>query len=87
MKRYQVYLDPKVVSILDEAGNMAGINRSKLIQGSLDRFAQMVSRLQPPVGTQPKKLPNLDNLIGIINLKKKGKTTFALRDDSDYLRD
>ncbi len=43
MKRYQVYLNPHAVSILDDLGKQTDISRSKLIQGAIDRLADQVA--------------------------------------------
>lgn len=87
MKRYQVYLNPHSVSVMDEVERMIGVSRSKLIREATDRFVQAISSIVSAMKTQHRKKPNLDNLIGIIDLKTKKKTNYALEDDEIYLRD
>lgn len=87
MKRYQVYLNPHSVSVLDEIEEIIGVSRSKLIRESTDRLAQTISHVISAIKMQHRKKSNLDNLIGIIDLKTKKKTNYALRDDEDYLID
>lgn len=87
MKRYQVYLNPHSVSILDEIEKIIGVSRSKLIRESTDRLAQTITNVISAIKMQHRKRPSLDNLIGIIDLKTKKKTNYALEDDEIYLRD
>lgn len=87
MKRYQLYLNPHSVSILDEIEKTIGIFRSKLIRESTDRFVQAITHVISAIKMHNRKKSSLDNLIGIIDLKTKKKTNYALRDDEDYLID
>lgn len=87
MKRYQVYLNPHSVSVMDEVERMIGVSRSKLIREATDRFVQAISSIISAAKMQHHKKSNLDNLIGIIDLKDKKKTNYALEDDEIYLRD
>ncbi len=87
MKRYQVYLDPSSVTILDEFEKYTSISRSKLIREAIDRLAQNLSKVFADKNIAPKEKLLLDSLIGIINLKNQKQTTYALQDDSVYLVD
>ena len=87
MKRYQVYLDPHSVSILDDFEKYANISRSKLIREAIDRLAQNLSRVFVEKDEAPKETITLDSLVGFINVKGQKQTNYALRDDSVYLAD
>ena len=87
MKRYQVYLNPSSISVLDEIEKIIGVSRSKLIRESTDRYAQTISNIISAIKLRHRKKSSLDNLIGIIDLKTKKKTNYALKDDEDYLID
>ena len=87
MKRYQVYLDPHSVSVLDDFEKYANISRSKLIREAIDRLAQNLSRVFVEKDEAPKQMTTLDSLVGFINVKNQKQTNYALRDDGVYLAD
>lgn len=87
MKRYQVYLNPYSVSILDDLGTQTDISRSKLIQGVIDRFADQVAKVFSKRETRPFNYTYFDKLVGAIHLKTKKPTNFALNIDEIYLQD
>lgn len=87
MRRYQLYLDPHSVNILDDFEKHSNISRSKLIRAVVDRFANEITK----VFITPKTIENqkyfLDDLIGIIDLKNKKETNYASKPDKIYLED
>lgn len=87
MKRYQVYLNPHSVSILDDFEKYTNISRSKLIREAIDRLAQNLSRVFVQKDEAPTNAITLDSLVGFINTKGSKQTNYALRDDSMYLSD
>lgn len=87
MKRYQVYLDPHSVSILDDFEKYTDISRSKLIREAIDRLAQNLARVFVAKDEAPKQKLILDSLVGFINLKGRKQTDYALKDDGAYLID
>lgn len=87
MKRYQVYLNPHSVSILDDLVTQTDISRSKLIQGAIDRFADQVAKIFSKTVNKPSNYTHFDKLVGAIHLKTKKPTNFALDEDEIYLRD
>lgn len=87
MKRYQVYLNPHSVSILDDLRTQTDIPRSKLIQGAIDRFADQVAKVFSKREGQPSNYRYFDKLVGAIHLKTKKPTNFALDIDEIYLQD
>lgn len=89
MQRYQLYLNPKTVSIIDEFESLSNIARSKQIRAVLERYVDLVAKtVLAPNRPNPKKMyASLDKLVGIIKGDPSVKTHFALDDDSIYLRD
>ena len=87
MKRYQVYLNPHSVSILDDFEKYTNISRSKLIREAIDRLAQNLSRVFAQKDKDPTHTISLDSLVGFISLKGGKQTNYALQDDSTYLSD
>lgn len=87
MKRYQVYLNPHSVSILDDFESYTNISRSKLIREAIDRLAQNLSRVFVGKDESPREKTALDSLVGFIDIKGQKQTNYALRDDNTYLRD
>lgn len=82
MRRYQVYLDPSSVSVLDEVAYSAGVSRSKIIQQTADILAlRFMSVDMTKTTKQPKGLASAS---GVLKIKAKGKTNFATRPDNLY---
>ena len=86
MKRYQVYLNPHSVSIMDDFEKYSNISRSKLMREVIDRLAQNLSRVFVKNNKSPQKKLILDSLVGFINKGHK-QTNYALMDDNLYLSD
>lgn len=86
MKRYQVYLNPHSVSILDDFGKHTDISRSRLLQIITDQIAQSLGKLFTATKTPPKDTYILDSLVGAIKLPGKKKTNFAENIDEIYLK-
>lgn len=87
MKRYQVYLDPHSISILDDFEKLSSISRSKSIREAIDRWANQLVKVFSKREDQPAKYTHFDKLVGAIQLKTKKSTNFALDDDEKYLQD
>lgn len=89
VQRYQLYLSPRTVSIIDEVKTLSNISRSKQMRAVLERYVDLVAKtvLAPNKPTPKKMYANLDKLVGIIKGNPKKKTNYALDDDSIYLRD
>lgn len=86
MKRYQVYLNPHSVSILDEVEEETNISRSKMIRELVDRYAKNITKVFLNTKTLPKKKYLFDQLIGSIKLGTKKKTNYALKSDLEYIK-
>lgn len=86
MQRYQVYLNPQSVAVLDDFEGEANVSRSKIIQGLVERLAVNLLAVYPSTKkTQPRR--GLDRLIGIIKVPGDKKTDYASRADDIYLQD
>jgi hypothetical protein len=87
MKRYQIYLNPHSVSILDEYGKHTDISRSRLIQMGIDQLAHTLRKVFIATKTPSETKYILDSLIGAVNLTEKKRTNVAENIDDIYLRD
>jgi hypothetical protein len=86
MKRYQVYLNPQSVSIIDAFGKEVKLSRSRILQMMVDSVAGNLSKLL--VTRRNKRVKGaLDDIVGSITIKGKKKTDFAQNIDEIYLRD
>ena len=83
MERYQVYLNPTSVLILDDFEKSSKVSRSQLIREAIDRLADQLLKMTPvnPVGG---KSYLLDKLAGLVDLGAEKKTNFARDVDSIY---
>lgn len=86
MKRYQVYLDPATVSILDDFEESSRLSRSQLIRLSIDRLAENLSKVFLVNEVKPSRKYVLDSLSGVIKTGSR-ETNFAQRRDRCYLKD
>ena len=84
MRRYQVYLDPHSVNILDEAAEMSPFSRSQLIREAIDavsaRFSNLLAAFKPPKFRDYKWL---DRMVG--SIKIKGKKTVRISENIDEI--
>ena len=86
MKRYQVYLNPHSVSVLDDFETLSNISRSKIIRQVIDRLAvQLIKAVEDK--RKVKKEYILDSLVGFVDLKTNEKTNFAQNVDEIYFSD
>ena len=87
MKRYQVYLNPHSISILDEMEKHTNISRSKIIRETVDSLAFNLSRILAAKNVEPAQKLTLDSLVGAVVIRGKKQTNFATRSDRYYLAD
>jgi len=87
MKRYQLYLNPHSVSVLDELGENIDLSRSKILQQISDSVAHQFGRLLAAAKIRSKDTYILDSLVGVIQLPGNKKTNFARDIDEIYLKD
>lgn len=85
VKRYQVYLNPRAVSVLDEAAEAVDVARSLFLreaaEAAADRLGNMLAMLKPVKNTD---FDWLDRLCGSINTKSKKLENYSERPDSFY---
>lgn len=87
MKRYQVYLNPGSVSIIDDFTNNIDLSRSRVIQMAVDQIMHNLIKIFRATQTPPKKTYILDSLVGSIKIKGKRETNFAENINEIYLQD
>lgn len=86
MKRYQLYLNPHAVSILDDFKKISNISISKIMRSVADRVAEQLIMVVAEKRKSKKKYI-LDELAGFIDLKTNKKTNFAQTVDEIYFND
>ena len=84
MKRYQVYLNPQSIEMIDSFKEEINLERSQIVRIVVDAVAANLGQLMH--GRKLVKGP-LDDLVGMINPKTKKKTNFAQKVDEIYLSD
>lgn len=87
MKRYQLYLNPQSVNILDELTQVSQVTRSELIRAAIDGAASQVGNLlaiiKPPIS---RDYSWLDKLIGSVVIKTRKKVKISEDVDEIYYR-
>lgn len=87
MKRYQLYLNPHSVSIIDDLGQNIDLKRSRILKMIIDSIASNFARILAATKTPPKNTYVLDSLVGAIKVRGNKKTNFAQNIDEIYLKD
>ena len=85
MKRYQVYLNPQSVSILDEFAEITPFTRSTVIQELIDGASSRLGNLLALV-KKPKHsgYSELDKLVGKFKIKNPKTISITQRVDDIY---
>lgn len=86
MKRYQVYLNPNSVAVLDNFDEISNISRSSVIRQMIDRISDQLIRVAMPKKST-KKYSVLEQMAGFVDLKTNKKTNFAQNVDEIYFTD
>ena len=85
MKRYQLYLNPHSVSVLDTASETIEIVRSKIIQNVVDRVSREIIDIALVKKTSRKKqYAVLDKYEGFIDEGSKKKQNYSQTVDEIY---
>lgn len=85
MKRYQVYLNPHSVSVLDVASDTIEMSRSKLIQNVVDRLSEEIIDVVIVEKTSRKKqYAMFDKYAGFIDNGSKKKHNYSQTVDEIY---
>ncbi|OGK10303.1 hypothetical protein A2767_02940 [Candidatus Roizmanbacteria bacterium RIFCSPHIGHO2_01_FULL_35_10] len=80
MKRYQIYLNPGTVAMIDKMEKATTISRSQLIREGLDKAISEYISLIVDLFSQSKRKPNysvLDKMSGFIKSKGGKKTNYS----------
>ena len=89
MKRYQVYLNPNSIAVLDDFEELSKMSRSKLLRLVIDRAAEQaveILRLIHPVKSGGGKRI-MDSLAGFVDLKTDKKVNLSQSVDEIYFTD
>lgn len=85
MKRYQAYLNPHSVSVLDVVGQTVEMSRSKLIQNAVDRLSQeIIDVVLVKKTSREKQYAILDKYAGFIDNGSKKKHNYHQTADEIY---
>lgn len=84
-KRYQVYLNPHSVGILDEAAELSGFSRSQFIREAIDaaasRFGNLLATIRSP---KTADYSWLDEMTGVLKVEGKETVNISERVDDIY---
>lgn len=87
MRRYQVYLDPHSVGILDEAAEISSFSRSQIIREAIEavsaRFGNILAAFKPPKARDYKWL---NDMVGAIKIKGEKNVRISENIDEIYYR-
>lgn len=85
MKRYQVYLNPHSVGILDEFAEISNFTRSRLLQeivdGAASRVANVLAVFKPH---KEMNYSSIDSFVGVLHVSDKKKHNISQRVDDIY---
>lgn len=83
MKRYQVYLNPNSVAVIDDFEEISDISRSKIIRRAIDAVAEQLIAIVAAKRAQS-KVSAFDKMAGIIKDELPGPTNYSQRVDEIY---
>lgn len=84
MNRYQIYLNPKSVNILDELSAATNISRSKIIRDVIDKMAKAYEKI---LEKSSKKALKNNSLLKMAGMAKGGLKNISENVDEIYLKD
>lgn len=84
MNRYQIYLDPKDVNILDELARLTSFSRSQIIRDVINKMAKEYEKL---LETNRKKSLKNNPLLKMAGFAKGGKPGISRNANQIYLKD
>lgn len=84
MNRYQIYLDPKDVNILDDLARLTSFSRSQIIRDVITRMARMYEKL---LEAQLRKRSKNDPILKMAGFAKGPTKNISQNIDEDYLID
>lgn len=77
MDRYQVYLDPQSVAVLDDFGEAINVSRSKILRSVVNHLAEEFAKLLAPTKKSSQHYRYFDKLVGCLSLRNKSKTNLV----------
>ena len=84
MQRYQIYLEPKSVNVLDELAKLTNFSRSQIIRDVISRMAREYEKL---LGSHTKSQMKNNPLLKMAGFAKSGTPGLATRVNEIYLKD
>ncbi len=84
MNRYQIYLDPKDVNILDELARLTSFSRSQIIRDVINKMAREYEKL---LEANIKRRLKHNPLLKMAGFAKGGSPGLSKRVDEIYLKD
>lgn len=84
MNRYQIYLDPKDVNVLDELAGLTTFSRSQIIR---DVISEMAGKYDKLLEAHAKKSLKNNPLLKMAGFAKGGNPGLSRRVDEIYLKD
>ncbi len=84
MNRYQIYLNPKDVNVLDELARLTSFSRSQIIRDVIDKMAKEYRKLLQ--ATEKRRMKN-NPLLKMAGFAKSGTPGLATRVNEIYLKD
>ena len=84
MNRYQIYLDPKDVNILDELARLTNFSRSQIIRDVIDKMAKEYKTLLE--ATEKRRMKN-NPLLKMAGFAKGPTKNISQNINEDYLMD
>lgn len=84
MNRYQIYLDPKSINVLDELAKLTNLSRSQIIRDVIDKMASEYRKLL--AATDAQRIKN-NPLLKMAGFAKGGKPGISRNTNQIYLKD
>lgn len=84
MHRYQIYLDPRDVSVLDELARLTTFSRSQIVR---DVISEMAGKYEKLLEANTKRRLKSNPLLKMAGFAKGGDPGLSLRVDEIYLKD
>jgi len=84
MNRYQIYLNPKSVDVLDNLARLTNISRSQIIRDVIDKMAKEYEKLLTK--TETSRMKN-NPLLKMAGFAKGGKPGISRNVNQIYLKD
>ncbi len=84
MQRYQIYLEPESVNVLDELAKLTSFSRSRIIRDVISRMAKEYEKILE--SNRKKSLKN-NSLLKMAGFAKGGSPGLSKRVDEIYLKD